>query len=145
MIVVLDTNVLISSLLSLTGRPAEIIRRWEADEFDLVTSLPLLTELENALTYQRVSKYFKEPEGKTGALLRRLRTTATVVEPRFTLDVVKQDPPDNRVLECAVAGGASYIVTGDRHLLELKEYRGIVILNPAGFLVVLRVERCEGK
>ena len=140
MIVVLDTNVIVSSVLSPTGSPAEIIRRWEANEFDLVTSHPLLAELEDVLTYQRVSKYFKEPEEKINALLRRLRTVAAVVVPQLTLDVVKQDPPDNRVLECAVAGGASYIVTGDRHLLDLKEYQGIVILNPAGFLAVLKLE-----
>jgi len=139
-IVVLDTNVIVSSVLSPTGSPAEIIRRWEANEFDLVTSHPLLAELEDVLTYQRVSKYFKEPEEKINALLRRLRTVAAVVVPQLTLDVVKQDPPDNRVLECAVAGGASYIVTGDRHLLDLKEYQGIVILNPAGFLAVLKLE-----
>ena len=141
MIVVLDTNVIVSSVLSPTGRPAEIIRRWEANEFDLATSQLLLAELANTLSYQHVSKYFKEPEEKIGALLRRLRTVATVVEPQFTLDVVEQDPPDNRVLECAVAGGASYIVTGDNHLLELKEYQGIVILNPAGFLAALRMEK----
>ena len=143
MIVVLDTNVIVSSVLSPTGRPAEIIRRWEANEFDLATSQPLIAELENVLTYQRVSKYFKEPEEKVITLLRRLRTVATAVEPQSTLDVVKQDPPDNRVLECAVGGGASYIVSGDRHLLDLKEYQGIVILNPAGFLAALALEKGE--
>lgn len=59
------------------------------------------------------------------ALLRRFGSAATVVEP---------DWADNRVLECAVAGEASYIITGDAHLLQLKEYRGIVILTPVEFL-----------
>jgi predicted nucleic acid-binding protein len=56
------------------------------------------------------------------------------VDPAQDLNVVQADPADNRYLECAVEGGASYIVAGDKHLLDLKEYEGIVILPPAGFL-----------
>lgn len=47
------------------------------------------------------------------------------------------DPDDNKFLECAIAGGADYIVSGDAHLVEMEEYRGIQILTPAEFLVVL--------
>jgi len=47
-------------------------------------------------------------------------------------------------LECAIAGGASYIITGDKHLLELKEYQGIVILSPAGFFALLEEEEEKG-
>ena len=64
---------------------------------------------------------------------------ATVVSPQVTLEVIKKDPDDDRVLECAVSGDASYIVTGDRHLLELKEYQHIVILEPGAFLTVLNL------
>ena len=53
------------------------------------------------------------------------------------MNIVGQDAADDRVLECAVAGGASYIVTGDVHLLMLKEYKGITILSPAAFLALL--------
>jgi hypothetical protein len=53
---------------------------------------------------------------------------------------VTNDPDDNRVLECALVGGASYIVSGNTHLLELGEYRQIVILNPVGFLAALKLE-----
>jgi predicted nucleic acid-binding protein len=51
--------------------------------------------------------------------------------------VIGADPTDNRVLECAVAGNAAYIVTGDKHLLDIKEYQGIIMLSPAGFLAFL--------
>ena len=137
MVVVLDTNVIISALLSPKGAPAEIISRWEAGVFDVVTSPPLLDELRRALEYGRVKRYLKQPDKMVAALVRRLETAAMVVAPLCSIDVVEQDPADNRVLECARAGSASYIVTGDAHLLELKEYQGVVILNPAGFLLAL--------
>jgi putative PIN family toxin of toxin-antitoxin system len=140
MIVVLDTNVIISSLLSSKGAPAEIIKRWEADEFDVAISPPLIDELNRALTYPRVRKYLKASEEELEAFLKHLRTAAIVVEPQMTVDVIQQDPDDNRVLECALAGGASYIVSGNTHLLELKEYEHIVILNPVGFLATLKLE-----
>lgn len=137
MIVVLDTNVIISALLSPTGPPAEIINHWEADEFDVVTSPPLLSELERALQYPRVKKYLKRSEDEVAAFIKRFRQVATVVEPQLTLEVIEDDPADNRVLECAAAGGASYIVSGNDHLLKIKKYKEIVILKPAGFLTLL--------
>jgi predicted nucleic acid-binding protein len=65
------------------------------------------------------------------------------VEPQTTLEAVAGDPDGNRVLECAVAGGASYIVTGDAHLLDLGDYQGIVILKPRSFLSVLDLQGAE--
>jgi hypothetical protein len=61
----------------------------------------------------------------------------TLVEPESPLNVIDRDPPDNRVLECAVAASASYIISGGDHLLALGDYRGIVILKPADFLLVM--------
>ncbi len=140
MLVVLDTHVIVSALLSPHGPPAEIIKRWEADAFEVATSPALLSELERVLTYPQVSRYRKASPEEIADFLRRLRLVATVVEPQMTLEVIEADADDNRVLECAVAGGASYIVSGDEHLLGLGDYEGIVILNPAGFLAVLKLE-----
>ena len=143
MIVVLDTNVIISALLSPKGAPAEIIRRWEAGEFDVVTAPPLLAELKRALEYDRVKKHFKRPRKMIATLIKRLETVVTVVASPPSLDVIRDDPADNRMLECALAGKASYIVTGDAHLLKLKGYQGIVMLNPAAFLLLANMDRNE--
>jgi putative PIN family toxin of toxin-antitoxin system len=129
-----------SSLLSSRGSPAEIIRRWEAEAFEVVTSPALLKELARALTYDQVRRHLKQPQGQIGALVKRFAVVATLVEPQQTLDVLDDDPDDNRVLECAVVGGASYIVSGDAHLLELGEYQGIMILTPRSFLSLLQLE-----
>jgi hypothetical protein len=57
----------------------------------------------------------------------------------ITLDVIREDPPDNRILECAVEGRANLIVSGDRHLRRLKIYQGIPIVRPIDFLRTLGV------
>ena len=137
MIIVLDTNVIVSALLSPHGPPAEIIKLWEADRIEVATSPALLTELERVLAYPRIREHFEDP-GNVTALLKRFRMVTTLVEPETSLDVIDRDPPDNRVLECAVAASAAYIISGDDHLLAIGDYRGIVILKSADFLLVMK-------
>lgn len=140
MIVVLDTNVIISSLLSAKGAPAKIIGRWEAGDFDVAISPPLINELKRVLTYDRVRRYLKFSDEEIDLFLKRFSTTAIMVDPHKTVDVIEADPDDDRVLECVLDGGASYIVSGNTHLLELKEYQQIVILNPVEFLAALELQ-----
>jgi hypothetical protein len=140
MIVVLDTNVIISGLLSETGSPAQIIRRWEAGDFDVAVSPALLSELDRALKYPRVAQYLKFTKEQTSDFFRRYALTANMIEPRVGLDVIRNDPGDNRVLECAVGGNANFIVSGDKHVLDIKEYLGIVVLSPAEFLRLLALQ-----
>jgi len=145
MIVVLDTNVIISALLTPSGPPAKIIDRWEADEFGVTTSNHLLNELERALRYPKVAKHLKWSQKTIDFFLDHYAMAAAVVEPQSELEVIEEDPDDNKVLECAIAGGASYIITGDNHLLELNEYQDIVILPPVGFLALLEAEKKSSK
>ena len=63
-----------------------------------------------------------------------LSQIANLVTPQESLNVVKEDPPDNRILECAVAAGSDYILTWDKDLLRLGEYAGIRILTPVQFI-----------
>jgi uncharacterized protein len=137
MIVVLDTNVLISALLSTDGPPAQIIEHWKVGAFDMATSGPLLDELMQALGYERVRKYLKMTPAEINSLIKGWSTTAIYMDPGIELDVVEDDPDDNRVLECAVTAEANYIVSGDAHLLDLGEYQSIEILPPAGFVFLL--------
>ena len=140
MIVVLDTNVIVSVMLSPHGAPAEIIDGWEAGIFDVVTSPMLISELERVLTYPRVQRNIKFSEQEIITFLKRLSAAAVAIDPPHRLEVIETDPADNRVLECAVVGSATYIVTGDSHLPDLKTYQQIVILEPAAFLAVLKLE-----
>ena len=106
-----------------------------------MTSLPHLHELQRALKYEQVTRYLKQSQEQIDAFVKRLGVVATLVEPTEALDAVADDPDDNRVLECAVAGGASYVVSGDAHLLKLGNYQGIAMLTPRDFLSVLELER----
>ena len=141
MTIVLDTNVIVSALLSPAGHPAEIINLWEAKKFEVVTSPPLIRELKRVLQYPRVQKYLKQPQSKVDAFLKQFKKVAITVDPQVTLDIIKEDPADNRVLECAVAGKSTYIISGNDHLFKVKEYKGIVILKPAEFLALVDWDR----
>jgi len=74
--------------------------------------------------------------------IRGLSAFAEHVEPKQRIDVVKQDPTDNRILECAAASGSEYLVSGDKHLLKVGQYRGVKIVTPADFIEVM-TERGE--
>jgi putative PIN family toxin of toxin-antitoxin system len=140
MIIVVDTNVFISALLSPQGSPARVIDLWEAELFDLATSPQLLEELERALEYDRVKKYFKQPQEKISTLLKRINSVGIVVDPQIELDVIDDDPDDNLVLACAETAHAAYIVSGDDHLFSLKKYQEIFILSPTEFLTLINIE-----
>jgi putative PIN family toxin of toxin-antitoxin system len=137
--VVLDANVLVNAVISSRGAPAQILRLWEEERFDVLVSQPILEELERVLHYPRIQQKYDLLEEDVATFLRFMRSGAIIVEPNDKITVIERDPTDNRYLECAVAGGASYIVSGDQHLLELGEFRGIVILPPAGFLAALNL------
>jgi putative PIN family toxin of toxin-antitoxin system len=130
--IVADTNVLVSALIFPGGPPEALYRLALEGQIGLVTSRPLLVELGRVLT----EKFGWQPERAEEAVGQLIRI-AEVVEPRESLAVVDADPADDRVLEAASGGGADAIVSGDRHLLALGEWRGIPIQSTAGFLADL--------
>lgn len=131
--VVVDANVVVSGLLIDDGWPAEVLRRWKAGLFELITSEPLMAELNDVLSRPRIVRRFLHPELGL-EFLRLLQETAIVVEPGRSLAVVPTDPDDNRVVEAAVEGRADLIVSGDDDLLSLSEFEGIAIVTPARFV-----------
>lgn len=133
--VVLDTNVLISGLHSAGGKPAEIFRLALKGDVQLFSSSALLKELQEVLREK-----FDWPRTAVERTISVLSGIASVVEPTEQLSVIHADDADNRVLECAVTARADFLVTGDkRHLLPLKEFRGIKIVSPGDFLQHLKI------
>jgi putative PIN family toxin of toxin-antitoxin system len=122
--VVFDTNVFVSAY-GFRGSPADLIRAAIRGEIRLVTSPPILAEVARVLA----DKLEFEQE-RVEAVVRQIARVA---------DVVVADEPDNRILECAVAGEADFIISGDRHLLSLGEYAGIQVLGVAEALGKLRL------
>ncbi|NLS76220.1 MAG: putative toxin-antitoxin system toxin component, PIN family [Chloroflexi bacterium] len=137
--VVLDANVLVSALISPRGATAQLLQVWEEGRLPLLISEAILRELDRVLHYPKLQERYRLPEGRIARFLQFLRTQGVLVEPIKRLSVIERDPTDDRYLECAVAGEAQIIVSGDKHLLELGTYQGIQILSPAGFLAFLRL------
>jgi putative PIN family toxin of toxin-antitoxin system len=133
---VLDTNIYISNLISEKGNPAKIVRWWLEGEFDVLVSQPIIDEILRVTDYERIKKKYAKVRENRLEYAALIAEQALLTEPRQKLDVVVSDESDNRYVECAVAGGAQYIITGDEHLLELREYGGIIVLTPAAFVAL---------
>ena len=130
--VVLDTNVIISAL-NFPGNERMVLELALRGRFEFFLSLFILEEVAGVL----VRKFGWDDE-RTAQAIRTLENAATVTEPPRLEEVVEGGHPDNRVLECALAAGADYLVTGDRrHLLPLEEHQGARIVNAPRFLSLL--------
>ena len=127
--VTLDTNILISAL-GWDGKPRRVFEKVLSDEIELIISEEQFEELCEVLDYPRLN-FTEEEKDRFKSLIIGV---ATLIKPSEKINVIKQDPDDNMILEAAVAGQANYIVTGDPDLLVLKEFRGIRILTAKEFL-----------
>ena len=137
MLAVADANVAVSSVISAAGAPAEIVRRWHDQALDLAVSEDILAEYERVLRYPRIRRRHRLQDGEIASMVAGFRRFATLVEVVDRRRVVIDDPDDDKYLNCARAAGAAFIVSGDQHLLALREHEGIRILTPRAFLVLL--------
>lgn len=125
---VLDTNVLVSALLTKGTPPDLLYRAWEDRRFELATSEAQRAELERVLGYEKLRPYIHEEEVE--ALLGTIGAVAMVVGDLPEVDLSK-DPDDNAILATAIAGGADLLVTGDRSdLLSLETVDDMPIVTP---------------
>ena len=132
--VVLDTNVLISALIK-AGKPRELFFRL-AEEKMLILSRQILEEFLEVAEDPRVKKYVKVQE--TAAFLNSLRDSTEVVEVKSKFKAVKEDSDDDVFVNVAYDGKADYIVSGDKHLLSLGDFRGIKIVTVDEMLKILK-------
>ena len=126
--VVLDTNVFISALFW-KGAPYQIFKRILEGAILNFVSPQILEELK-----ERLLDKFKLPPEKVKEFLEIIVFSSQIVYPKKKLNIVKKDPEDNKILECALEAKASFIISGDKHLLEIKEYKGIKIVTPREFI-----------
>ena len=128
--VVLDTNVFVSGLLSKPGLPAKILDAWRAGQYLLIASPPIVAEIKRVLQAPRIREKYFITDGDIEQLIILLEKEALIV-PGYTdvKDAIPDDPSDEMFLACAVDAAADFIVSGDRHLLEISEYKGISIIT----------------
>lgn len=127
---VLDTNVFISALFW-KGSPYQVLKNGIEGEFVIVSSSEILAEVR-----ERLLNKFEFPPEDTFSFIEIITVNSFIVDPLLNLNIVKVDPKDNKIIECAVAGKADYIVSGDKHLLDIKEYDKIKIISPKEFLEI---------
>jgi len=126
--VVLDTNVLISALV-FGGKPRQIIELFAEEEIEVAISSEILSELRRKVTtkFPAEAKALESYEAL-------FEEDGEVVKLGGQTVNASQDPDDNKFIETALIGDCDYIISGDKHLLELKSYKGIKIIKPAAFL-----------
>ena len=130
----LDTNVYISA--AILGRVCEeIIQTCRFSDLKVFISQDIIGELKD-----KMSKKFLWQDEQINMFLESILEFCEVVKPEEKIHYIKDDPDDDRILECAVMAKCNFIISGDKHLLKLKSYRSIKVLNPADFLLKIRVE-----
>ncbi len=123
-----DTNILVSAIVYPRGNPRRILQMALAGEINMTVYEPILEEMADVLA----RKFYATPQEirEARAIVTRAARTAA---PAVRLDVIKADPDDDRIPECAVTAGADFIITGDKDLLRLKSYDSISIVTPSEF------------
>lgn len=133
--VVLDTSVLVSTLLVPDGVPAQILKVWRANYFTLFTSPAIRSELVRISSLPRIRKRYRVTDEQVTSLLRLLDEFAITVEGTSdATDAPLRDAKDFIILAAAVDAGAGVLVSSDQDLLVLREYREIAIVTPRQFL-----------
>jgi uncharacterized protein len=135
---VLDTNILISGLITPRGTPAKVLLAWRVGHFDLVTSFPLLLELKEAISRPHLKDRYRLSPQDIHDFIALIENTALLITNPRIVSAQLRDPDDLAVLACALAGNAEYIVTGDYDLLDLHSFEGVQIVRPSLFLQLLR-------
>ncbi|HEX7363161.1 MAG TPA: putative toxin-antitoxin system toxin component, PIN family [Bryobacteraceae bacterium] len=129
--VTFDSNIFVSAL-NYQGPPARLLELAATEAFQLQLSRDILDE-----TARILAQKFRWPADDVAEARDVLSSISQAVIPHIQLDVVRRDPDDNRVLECAQASGSDYIVTGDKDLLGLAQHAGARILKATEFLSLL--------
>jgi len=132
--IVADTNVLVSSLIR-RGKPHELILKIDGIEIRLISSNILMDELTSVLAEERIARYVSSRD--VGRFLRYVGKRTTLVKVRSKFKVVNEDPRDDVFLNTAYSGKADYIISGDKHLIPLREFRGIRIVTVSEMLDIL--------
>jgi|SRR3989344_5651594 len=136
--VVIDTNVVISGTFW-TGKSFQILKLVDQKKILMILTLPILKEYDNIINSDEILEKITVYQKARIQVMQKILNKAIFVEPKERVDIIKNDPDDNKFLEAAIAGGADYIISQDKkHLLILKKFRNIPILSPDEFLELIK-------
>lgn len=127
--VTLDTNTLISATIA-KGNEYELLKLAQLGKIKLVLSLQILKEFKEVISRPR----FNYTIPVIDEIVERILNISEIIIPKEKVNIVKEDPSDNKFIECALSGNVNYIVSGDNHLLKIKQYKGIKIIRTSEIL-----------
>lgn len=131
--VIIDTNVFISGIPTKSGNPSKILKIWKRERrYQLFITEEIIREI------LKVMNRLDFPLEIIKDWDRILRKNAILVIPTRKIKVIKEDPSDNKFLECAIESGADYIISGDKRLKDLGQFEEIKILSVTKFLNILK-------
>ena len=136
--IVLDTNVLISAIL-FGGKPRKVLELVISGLADCILSTVILDELKDVLQRPK----FGFTADACFHIIEELRGACNIISPSASVDVIRSDPDDNRILECAKEAKAHFIVSGDLHLLDIGKFEKIRIVSPADYLEEFKVREAR--
>ena len=137
LVVVFDTNILISALLSVGSKPDLCINLARNGEIESATCAEILSEFQ-----QKLVQKFHYPVADAQGVIEEIVGFSRIVVIANTLQVVEADPKDDMIVECGVVGKASHIITGDKkHLLPMRRYQNIDIVTATDFLTMFSVNQ----
>lgn len=134
MLAVLDANVLVSAAISTGGPPRQIIDAWVDGRFELLASPALIDELADVLARPRFRRWIST--NTAAEFIAGLQESAVIIDDPPEPAALTPDPDDDYLIALARAGGADYLVSGDRHLTDLTD-PDPPVLTPRQFLVLL--------
>lgn len=128
----LDTNTLISATIA-RGNEFELMRLAKEGKIRIILSLPIIEEFKEVISREKFGFSARQIEQVTKLLF----DVCDIVIPTVHLSVIKDDPDDNKLIECAVSGNVDYIVSGDKHLLNIQKYGNIPIIRTREALALI--------
>ncbi|MBI2140654.1 putative toxin-antitoxin system toxin component, PIN family [Candidatus Woesearchaeota archaeon] len=129
--VVFDTNIVVSAAISIDGNPARVFELFLEGYLVNYTSSDIIREVKDVLSREHLQQYLSEEFKEF--MVKNFEMLSVVIEPTSFEDAIKEDPKDNKFIDCALAAKAD-IISGDRHLLRIKHYKGIGIISAREFL-----------
>ena len=135
--ITLDTNILVSGTFW-TGASFRILDLVDRKKLRSISSKEIIEEYYGVINSDEIIDKIERKKLIIYKLVEKIIKNSEITEPRTKLSIVKEDPDDNKILECAKEGRVDYIITQDEHLLKLKKFENIPILKPDDFLKLLR-------
>ena len=130
--VTVDTNFLISATQWDYSVAHKLLKKFILSDAEIFTTQDILDE-----TAEVLERDFEYSTNEAKNIIGKILLFAKLIETKQKINVIKEDPDDNKIIECAIESSSDYIVTYDMHLLKLKEYKRIKILKPEEFLKII--------